>query len=198
MAILTLHQLFAVASPTYRDLLREVENQARWSAVSISKEGREPELRQLRALYDKLKDIHDLSVFAEPDCLQRTAVLAAAQVFVRTSAPAANDTLAEFVGDTAVELLSQEVFFGFPSINWDVPLSLEEGVALRNYLERKRHFLLYAPNIIERWCDRFVDMWVALFKHLPDRMFKAVSEKRGSFDLSTPRCRYSGSAGACR
>ena len=100
--------------------------------------------------------------------------------------PAANDTLIEHIGETAVELLAQELFFGFPVINWDVPLSLEDGVALRNYLERKRHFLLYAPDIIELWCDRFVDMWVALFKHLPDRMFKADAESRGSFDLSTP------------
>jgi hypothetical protein len=58
-------------------------------------------------------------------------------------------------------------------------------VALRNYLERKRHFLLYAPDIIELWSERFVDIWVVLFKHLPDRLFKAENDRRGSFDLST-------------
>lgn len=185
MAITTLRQLFAQSNDVCRELLRENEKQALWKAVSISKEGREPELRQLRALYAKLKDVHERSMFSDDECLQRTAVLAAAQVFVRTHAPAANDTLIEHVGESAVDLLSKEIFFGFPSINWDVPLNLEDGVALRNYLERKRHFLLFAPDIVELWCDRFVDMWVALFKHLPDRMFRAEHDKRGSFDLST-------------
>lgn len=186
MAILTLRKLFAVSNLVCLDLLREAEHHALWKSIAISKEGREPELRQLRALYDKLQDVHERSMFSDPDCLQRTAVLAAADVFVRTEAPSASDTLTQMVGDVAIELLSEEVFFGFPSINWDVPLSLEDGVALRNYLERKRHFLLYAPDIIEQWSDRFVDMWVALFKHLPDRFFKADHGEPGSFDLSTP------------
>ena len=185
MAISSLTELFAESNALCRDLLRESRNQALWNAVSISREGRAPELRHLRALYDKLKDVHERSTFAAPDCLQRTAVLAAAQVFVRTGAPAENDTLIEQVGESAVALLSKEVFFGFPAINWDVPLSLEDGVALRNYLERKRHFLLYAPDIIEVWCDRFVDMWAVVFKHLPDRMFTATPKKPNAFDLST-------------
>lgn len=186
MAIHTLGQLFAEASPTFKDILRASERSAVWNAQTIRKEGREPELRQLRTLYATLQDVHERSMFAENDCLQRIAVLVTAQVFSRTEAPAANDTLIEQIGETAIALLRQEVFFGFPAINWDVPLSLEDGVALRNYLERKRHFLLYAPDIVELWCDRFVDMWVALFKHLPDRMFKADTERSGSFDLSTP------------
>jgi hypothetical protein len=186
MAIHTLSQLFAVASPGFAEVLRDSKNSALWNAQTISKEGREPELRQLRALYAKLKDVHEQSMFADDECLQRIAVLVTAQVFSRIEAPTANDTLIEHVGETAVSLLQQEVFFGFPAINWDVPLSLEDGVALRNYLERKRHFLLYAPDIVELWCDRFVDMWVALFKHLPDRMFKADAAGTGSFELSTP------------
>ncbi|KUO69182.1 MAG: hypothetical protein APF80_02325 [Alphaproteobacteria bacterium BRH_c36] len=186
MAIHTLSQLFAQASPTFKDMLRDSENSALWNAQTITKEGREPELRKLRSLYAKLKDVHDQSMFADDECMHRIAVLVAAQVFSRTDAPTENDTLIEHVGETAVSLLRQEVFFGFPAINWDVPLSLEDGVALRNYLERKRHFLLYAPAILELWCDRFVDMWIALFKHLPDRMFKAKALNRGAFELSTP------------
>lgn len=186
MAIHTLSQLFAVASPGFAEVLRDSKNSALWNSQTITKEGREPEIRQLQALYAKLKDVHEQSMFADDECLQRIAVLVSAQVFSRTDAPSANDILIEHVGNAAVTLLRQEVFFGFPTINWDVPLSLEDGVALRNYLERKRHFLLYAPDIVELWCDRFVDMWVALFKHLPDRMFKAEAEARGSFELSTP------------
>ena len=185
MAIHTLHQLFAESNAFCRDMLREAENQALWNSVSIAREGREPELRKLKALYNKLKDIHERSAFSDPECLQRTAVLATAEVFRRTGAPAVSDTLIEHVGDTAIALLSQEIFFGFPSINWEVPLDLEDGVALRNYLERKRHFLLYAPDIIDLWSERFVDIWVALFKHLPDGMFEAEQDRQGSFDLST-------------
>lgn len=186
MGVHTLRQLFAEASPVLKDALRASEASAMWNALSITKEGREPELRQLRSLYDTLKNVHGRSPFADPECLQRTAVLVTAEVFSRTEAPAANDTLIELIAETADALLRQEVFFGFPIINWDVPLSLEDGVAMRNYLERKRHFLLYAPDVIELWCDRFVDIWVAIFMHLPDRMFKAEPERRGSFELSTP------------
>ena len=186
MAIHTLGQLFAEASPVFKELLRESTNSAIWNSQTIAKEGREPELQKLRALYDRLKDVHERSMFADDDCLQRIAVLVTAQVFSRTEAPTTNDTLIEHVGDTAVTLLAQEVFFGFPVINWEVPLSLEDGVALGNYLERKRHFLLYSPDIVEVWCDRFVDMWVALFKHLPDRMFRPEPQDQGSFELTTP------------
>ncbi len=186
MAIHTLSQLFAEASPHFKDILRDSTNSALWNSQIITKEGREPELRRLRTLYDKLKGVHERTMFADDECLQRIAVLVTAEVFSRTEAPATNDTLIEHVGDSAVSLLGQEVFFGFPTINWDVPLSLEDGVALGNYLERKRHFLLYASDMVELWCDRFTDMWVALFKHLPDRMFKALPQDQGSLELTTP------------
>ena len=186
MAIHTLSQLFAEASPSFKDFLRDAQNSALWKAQTISKEGRGPELKKLKKLYQTLKIAHEQSVFADDQSLHRIAVLVAAQVFSRTNAPADNDSLIEHVGQSAVSLLNQEIFFGFPAINWDVPLSLEDGVALRAYLERKRHFLLYAPHSLELWCDRFVDMWVALFRHLPDRMFKAPAPNRGAFELSTP------------
>ena len=184
MAISTLRQLFAESNAVCRDLLRESESHALWNSISISREGRQPELRQLRALYEKLKDVHERSAFADAEYPRRTAVLASAEVFQRTGAPLDNDALIDQVAGSAVKLLSQEIFFGFPTINWDVPLSLEDGVALRNYLERKRHFLLYAPDIVDLWSERFVDMWVALFKHLPDRMFGTEADRRGAFDLS--------------
>ncbi|MEO0792370.1 MAG: type IV secretory system conjugative DNA transfer family protein, partial [Pseudomonadota bacterium] len=140
---------------------------------------------QLREIYDTLKDVHERSDYADLEFMQRAAVLVTADVFLRTGAPTDNDRIIDFVGNSAVHLLSREIFFGFATIDWDVPLDLEDTVALRNYLERKRHFLLYAPDIVEQWCERFIDIWVALFKHLPDRMFRAEDDRRGSFDLST-------------
>ncbi len=130
MAIHTLSQLFAEASPGFAEILRDSENSWCWNAQTITTEGRERQLRQLKDLYAKLKDVHERSMFADDDYLQRIAVLVTAQVFSRTEAPAANDMLIEHIGDTAVSLLRQEVFFGFPAIKWDVPLSLEDGVAL--------------------------------------------------------------------
>ena len=116
MAIHTLGQLFAQASPVFKELLRDSTNSAAWNSQTIAKEGREPELQKLRALYDKLKDVHERSMFADEECLQRIAVLVTAQVFSRTEAPTANDKLIEHVG-------------GMPplkwSTNWDdfVPFS---------------------------------------------------------------------------
>ena len=164
----------------------EAEKRALWNARTIRKEGREPELRDIKRLYDTLKDIHEGSAFHDSECLERTAVMMTAEVFRRTGAPADNDRLIEQVGNSARTLLTQEVFFDWPNLDWNVPLSLEDGVALRNYLERKRHFLLYAESILELWCDRFVDMWACLFHHFPDRMFLAESQRDGSLILTTP------------
>lgn len=164
----------------------EAEKRALWNSRTIRKEGREPELRDIKRLYDKLKEIHERSVFADNECCDRTAVMMTAEVFRRTGAPADNDRLIEHIGNSALTLLAQEVFFDWPRLDWNVPLDLEDGVALRNYLERKRHFLLYAESILELWCDRFVDIWASLFQYLPDRMFLAESNQEGSLSLTTP------------
>lgn len=120
----------------------EAEKRALWNSRTIRKEGREPELRDIKRLYDTLKDIHEGSAFRDGECLERTAVMVTAEVFRRTGAPANNDKLIEQIGNSARTLLAQEVFFDWPRLDWNVPLDLEDGVALRNYLERKRHFLL--------------------------------------------------------
>ena len=65
MAIHTLRQLFAESKPVCRDMLRDAEHHALWNAVTIAKEGREPELRQLKRSMTKLKDVHERSTFAD-------------------------------------------------------------------------------------------------------------------------------------
>jgi predicted transcriptional regulator len=183
---LTFERFVASMSLSMLSASVEAEKRALWNTRTIRKEGREPELRDIKRLYDKLKELHEGSAFHDGDCRERTAVMMTAEVFRRTGAPADNDRLIEHIGNSARTLLAEEVFFDWPQLDWNVPLDLEDGVALRNYLERKRHFLLYAESILELWCDRFVDMWGSLFHHLPDRMFVAESQSSGSLSLTTP------------
>ncbi len=185
MGITSLHDFVAAASPSYALHRLESLKLAAWNAHTIRKQGRGPELRELRALYTTLKQVHDDSHFARTEDQQRLAIMATAEVFRRLDVPADNDTLIEQIGASAHRLLNEEVFFTFPHIDWSVPLDLEDGVALGNFLEHKRHFLLYAPDILELWCQRFVDMWAAILAHLPDAMFRAQTDRTGSFDLST-------------
>ncbi|MEL7544741.1 MAG: hypothetical protein AAGJ70_13325, partial [Pseudomonadota bacterium] len=164
----------------------EAERRALWNSRTIRKEGREPELRDIRELYDRLQQIHGQSVFADAECRERLAVMVTAEVFRSTGAPADNDSLITNIGNSARSLLREEVFFGFPRLDWSVPLDLEDGVALRNYLERKRHFLLYAESILDVWGAAFVGMWAALFTHLPDRMFLPEENRSGTLSLRAP------------
>lgn len=183
---LTLERFFANMSLSTLSASIDAEKRALWNSRLIRKEGREPELRLIKQLYYKLKAIHDESAFHDSECLERTAVMMTAEVFRRTSAPADSDRLIEHIGNSARTLLAEEVFFDWPHLDWNVPLDLEDGVALRNYLERKRHFLLYAESILELWCERFVDIWAGIFHFLPDRMFQAEVQSHGSIALTTP------------
>jgi len=182
----TLAHFLSTISSDFRDTLTEAENAYKWKALSIREEGRELETANLRKLYETLQHVHESSPFADPDMPHRLAVLTAAEVFRRTGAPADNDRLVHHVAESALSLLQQEIIFGFPAIDWNVPLSLEDSVALRAYLEQKRHFLLYSENILEIWCDRFVDLWAVLFQHLPDRIFSAEPATTGTLSFSEP------------
>ena len=186
-APLTLEHLVAFASASYRDMMVESDKAIAWGSIKIRREGRDAELRAIKALYDKLKAVHDKSAFADPDMPHRFAVVATAEVFKATGAPVENDTLITHVGNSAAQLLDAEIFFDFPTINFAIPLALDDIVALRAYLEEKRHFLLYADQILPAWSKRFSYLWSTIFIHLPDLMFAPEqSAPTGSLKLAQP------------
>lgn len=186
MLHMTLNGFISTISDTYRGMLIEAEKSALWNATSIRREGREPELRQLRAFYEKLKEVYEASPYAETNMSYNTSVICTAEVFRTLEQPAENDQIIEYIGTTTYNLLQQEIFWGFPSIDWNVPLSVDDSVALRNYLEHKRHFLLYAEEILDIWCNCMIGLWVGLFSELPRTLFKNVSKQQSTILLSSP------------
>jgi hypothetical protein len=168
-----LDSLIAHASASYQGAMLSVENWLHWRAVRIRPQGRQAEVQEIRELYERLRAVHYASAFADPGMPHRLAVLMTTEVFRQTGALAHNDALIDHVGKSACELLAAEIFFGFPTIDFAIPLALDECVALRAYLEDKRRFLLTAKPTLEAWSQRFVSVWSKLFAHLPDAMFAA-------------------------
>lgn len=168
---MSLDDLIAFASMSYAEALNAAEKSAAWNVVTIRAEGRDVEIKRLKEVYSRLKVVHAQSTFAHPDMPQRLAVAFAAEVFRATGAPIENDALLERVGRSAVELLLDEVAFGFPDINFDIPLSLDDTAALRSYLEEKRRFLLNSEKLLHAWGQSFIGMWASLFSALPDDAF---------------------------
>ncbi len=168
---MTLDDLIAFASTSYAEALLVAEKGAAWNVVTIRAEGRDVEIKRLKEVYRRLKAVHAQSTFAHPDMPHRLAVAFAAEVFRATGAPTENDMLLERVGRSALELLQDEVAFGFPDINFDIPLSLDDTAALRSYLEEKRRFLLNSEKFLHAWGQSFIGMWASLFSALPDDAF---------------------------
>jgi len=182
-----LDHLIAHASTGYQSALASVENWWQWRSVRIRPLGREAELAEVQELYQRLRAVHVASVFADPELPHRLAVMAAAEVFRERGAPADNDRLIRLVGQSASDLLAAEIFFGFPHIDFAVPLALDESLALRAYLEDKRRFLLTAQTCLEDWTHRFVGLWATLFDQLPDVIFRAdASGGSGALTLQRP------------
>lgn len=185
-AVSRLDHLIAHASCGYQSALHSVENWWQWRSVRIRSHGREAELQELAELYGRLRSVHDASAFSDTEMPHRLAVMMAAEVFRQTGAPTGNDALIRHVGQSAAELLTAEIFFGFPDIDFAIPLALDESLALRRYLEEKRRFLLQAETLLAAWGERFVAMWVSLFQHCPDALFIQTETTPNGLTLQRP------------
>lgn len=185
---LNLNDLIAFANDSYAHLLGDIRKDRSWNTLSIRREGREVELRAIQNLYHRLKTVHEQSAFADPGLPRHVATVAVVEVFKSSCAPTQNDALISHVGESALSLLEAEVFFGFPGIDFTaIPLTLDEMVALRAYLEEKRAFLLNAPVVLRAWSDRFTTLWSTIFLHLPDQMFHPEQRNIiGALALSRP------------
>lgn len=187
MAVVSrLDHLIAHASSGYQSALHSAENWWQWRSVRIQSHSREAELQELAELYTRLHTVHEVSAFADPEMPHRLAVTMAAEVFRQTGAPTSNDALLRHVGQSAAELLEVEIFFGFPVIDFAIPLALDESLALRRYLEAKRRFLLSAETQLATWSERFVSMWVVLFQQCPDVLFTQAADTTGGLMLHRP------------
>ena len=119
-----------------------------WHAVRIRGSGWDRELAEIRERYDAVKRRHDASSFADSECPQKLVIPCLHEIFDACPGALPLDPIIDAVTSATLELLSDEIFFGFPHIDWDVPLSLDEGMALKRYLEQG--FLALDNNLSER------------------------------------------------
>ena len=118
------HFLGAISS-SYRAAMEESERRMQWSSLSIRKEGREVEIAQLQKLYHTLLKVHEQSNFSDPHYCSRLSLLCAAEVFEKTGVPAENDGLLTSIGNSAQQLLDQEVFSSSPGSTGMSPCRLK-------------------------------------------------------------------------
>jgi hypothetical protein len=162
---------------------RSAEQRRLWNAVTIRAFGWDRELAELRRRYEALKADHDASPFADPELPNRLVVACLREVLEELDGHAPPDAVLQAMVSATVDLLEQEPFFSFPHIDWQVPLSLDEGIALRQYLDRKSHFLARPMDAVQLWSRHLVSAWAGMLRYLPSNVTAAPTDP-GSSALS--------------
>lgn len=155
---------------------RRAEERRLWNAVSIRASGWDRELAELRRRYEALKADHDASPFADPELSHRLVVACLREVLQQFDGDCPPDAILDVLVSATVDLLDQEIFFGFPHIDWQVPLSLDEGIALRQYLDRKGRFLARPMDTVELWSRHLVSAWTGMLRYLPANVIAATGD----------------------
>ena len=127
---------------------RRAEQWSIWNAVRIRASGWDQDLADLKTRYDTLRSRHDASPFADPALAEKLAV-ACLREALDTFPEFPPDPIIDGIAQATLQLLNDEIFFGFPHIDWGMPLSLDEGMALKQYLDRKEQFLVRPMENIE-------------------------------------------------
>jgi len=68
-------------------------------------------------------------------------------------------------------LIAEGSIFGFSEIAFSGQMTLEEGVALREYLNRKRRFLSDDERLLNIWCEKLVRTFEGILRYLPPSLF---------------------------
>jgi hypothetical protein len=77
-------------------------------------------------------------------------------------------------------LLTEEgSIFGFPEVDWSRPLSIDDGVALRRYLEKKQQFLADSDYLIDVWREKTIRIFEGMLEYLPDGAFRDDEDEGG-------------------
>ena len=157
---------------------------SRWNAVRIRTSGWDNEVRELKVRYDALKTRYEESPFSCSDWRDRLIVSCGQEVIQALDGAMPSDSILNALINSAKDLLNDEVFFTFPDVNWQIPLTLDEGVALRRYLDRKERFLSRPLEAISSWTHVFVTVWAGLLRYLPDRATSQLDDERSPISLS--------------
>ncbi len=147
----------------FRDLLAGLFYNFRHLFGSV----KEREWRDTVALYESTKATYEASSasdFKEADQLLLTLVI---DTCTQPERPA--HALCFPFYETARELLAhEELLFGFPEIDVNKQLRLDDEVWLRNYLRKKAHFLAHEEKLSNIWFEKIIRIFNGILNYIPE------------------------------
>ena len=135
------------------------------------------ERKQTRTLYDEVRQTYDASLYAREGAADEFIFNIIIDACERADVTP-SIRLGEALWATVRNLLIAEgSIFGFLEVNFAGELTLEEGVALRSYLHRKRRFLGNHEHLIGIWREKTVRLLDGIVGYLPPAAFEDGEEE---------------------
>lgn len=179
-----LSELNAAFAQGTEEARTRAEFRARWRAVRIRTSGWDKERAELKDRYERINALHETSPYADPEVADQLVISCVQEIMESIGGELPPRPILDCIISSARKLLKNEVFFAFPNIDWNVPLSLDEGVALRRYLDRKERFLSRSVETISSWSRTFVNMWAGLLSYLPETSLQISDDSSSALTLS--------------
>ncbi len=145
---------------------------------------RDEEIHELRECYDRMDAIFSASPFMSEELLENIVDKLAGQAVEKVGCVASPDVVGA-VRDAALTVIGKE-FFSFPRIDgeiWEKSVGLEEGVHLRQYLERKRRFFDDRETHFETACGVIEGILVGNLGSIPMGVIAGNGEGASIGDL---------------
>lgn len=162
---------------------QRAEHSRLWNSVRIRGSGWDQELADLKTRYDTLRNRHEASPFSDPALPEKLAMSCLREALDALADKFPPDPIIDGMAHATLEFLNDEIFFGFPHINWRVPLSFDEAMALKQYLDRKEQFLARPMQRVELWSRTLIAIWSGVLDFFPNTAL-AATDKQKLFALS--------------
>lgn len=146
-----------------------------WRNPFLTEKDREK--RETKKLYDSVKALFDSSPFADSENEGRFYFDIVTEACDRADITP-SDTLGEALFSLVAELVALEgTMYGFPTVNWDSEITIEEGVWLRGSLERRRRFIQESDRLLPLWRHKVVVILAGILGYLPDAATRAPDDE---------------------
>ncbi len=131
----------------------------------------ERERRETRELHEEVKRLYEASPYVGSEAantfIYEIVVEACDRAGVVPTIP-----LGEALFETVRGLLATEgSIYGFPEVDFAGEMTLEEGVALRSYLHRKRRFLSDHERLLAIWREKLLWLFSGILGCMPSSLF---------------------------
>jgi hypothetical protein len=131
--------------------------------------------RELTALYDEVRTMHQRSRYSASDATVQTTLPIYAELIDRLPEPLGGP----FAGTLGALTRMERTIFEFPEVKWGVSqFSLKEQIDLQRFLTAKRHFLTNQ--------ERVIDLLLGGLRRIFNDTFYELPELAGPSPFTTP------------